>query len=95
VCCCYNTLGKVGFRPPLHPPFSAVEQIDEKGAVLWPGQVLVQDEPEPPAKIWIAPGMGEDDGAGDDLAAGVALAITEGLAGLVELTAGRELVIGR
>ena len=66
---------------------SAAEQIDKQGAVVWPGDVLLQDEAERAAESGIVLGMGENNGADDDLAAGITLAAAVLDARFVELTA--------
>ena len=69
-------------------PLTVAQEIGEQGAVYGPGEMLLQDEPERVPELRITSGMGERDGAGDDLAAGVALAVAERPAVVVKLTAG-------
>jgi hypothetical protein len=73
---------------------TVAQKISEQGAVYGSGEMLPQEEPERVPELRITAGMGERDGAGDDLAASVALAVAERTAVVVKLTASGELVIG-
>ena len=75
----------------MHPPASAVEQIGDHHAVIGPGDAGAEHGAHDLTDGGIVCRLGEQGGAGDDLAAGVALAVAESLPGLVELTAGGEL----
>lgn len=73
---------------------SAVEQIGKEGAVMRPGDVLLQKPAKLSAKFPVMSGMGEGDRAGDHLAAGIALAVAMRLARVKQLLTGFELVVG-
>jgi hypothetical protein len=73
---------------------SAVEQIGEQGAVMRPGDVLLQDAAKLPAKFSVMPGMSEGDRAGDHLAPCVALAVAMRQPRVTQLLLGFELVVG-
>jgi hypothetical protein len=71
---------------------SGVEQIDEEGAIIRPGDVLQEQLAKLSPKFGIVFGVGQSEGAGDDLAPRVALAFAMRRATRVELAAGFTLI---